>query len=40
MELSKNLNLAEMLLSESAKIKGISNIPTPQHVDNMKELAS
>lgn len=40
MQLSKNLSLAEMLNSESAKRRGISNQPTPEHVENMKLLAT
>jgi zinc D-Ala-D-Ala carboxypeptidase len=39
MLLSKNLTLAEMIRSESAKRKGISNAPTQPHIDNMKYLA-
>jgi len=40
MQLSENLSLAEMVRSESAKIKGISNKPTAQHIENMKILAT
>jgi hypothetical protein len=39
MLLSKNLTLAEMIRSESAKRKGILNTPTQPHIDNMKYLA-
>ena len=39
MQLSKNLSLAEMIRSESAKRNGISNIPTEEHLTNMKKLA-
>jgi zinc D-Ala-D-Ala carboxypeptidase len=39
MMLSKNLSLAEMIISESAKRKGISNVPTPEHKKNMEVLA-
>ena len=39
MQLSKNLSLAEMIRSESAKRKGISNTPTEEHLTNMKKLA-
>lgn len=39
MQLSKNLSLAEMIRSESAKRNGISNIPTEEHLSNMKKLA-
>jgi hypothetical protein len=39
MQLSKNLSLAEMIRSESAKRNGISNMPTEEHLTNMKKLA-
>jgi hypothetical protein len=39
MQLSKNLALAEVMRSESAKRKGISNMPTPEHIENFKILA-
>jgi len=39
MNLSKNLSLFEMTRSETAKRKGVSNEPTPQHIENMKVLA-
>jgi zinc D-Ala-D-Ala carboxypeptidase len=39
MELSKNLELAEVTRSESAKRRGINNIPTPEHIENLKKLA-
>lgn len=39
MQLSKNLSLAEMIRSESAKRNGISNMPTEEHLSNMKKLA-
>ena len=39
MELSKNLTLAEVIRSESAKRKGISNMPTEAHIANFKLLA-
>ncbi len=39
MQLSKNLALAEVTRSETAKRKGISNMPTPEHIDNFKKLA-
>ena len=39
MQLSKNLILAEVIRSETAKRKGISNIPTPEHIENFKKLA-
>jgi hypothetical protein len=37
--LSKNLMLTEMLRSESAKRRGISNKATKEHIENMKILA-
>jgi hypothetical protein len=39
MQLSKHLVLAEVTRSESAKRKGISNMPTPQHIENFKLIA-
>jgi len=39
MLLSKNLTLAEVTRSESAKRKGISNEPTAEHLENFKKLA-
>lgn len=39
MQLSKNLSLSEMIRSESAKRIGISNMPTEEHLANMKKLA-
>ena len=39
MQLSKNLALAEVIRSETAKRKGISNMPTPEHIENFKLLA-
>jgi hypothetical protein len=39
MQLSKNLSLAEIMRSETAKRKGISNMPTPEHIENFKLLA-
>lgn len=39
MQLSKNLALAEVTRSESAKRKGISNMPTEEHIENFKKLA-
>lgn len=39
MQLSKHLLLAEVMRSESAKRLGISNMPTPQHIENFKKLA-
>lgn len=39
MNLSKNLTLAEMLRSESAKRNGIKNIAPEEHINNMVQLA-
>lgn len=39
MQLSKNLSLSEMIRSESAKRAGINNMPTEEHLANMKKLA-
>lgn len=40
MQLSKNLSLSEMVISESAKKHGISNMPSEEHLANMKKLAT
>lgn len=39
MQLSEHLNLAEVTRSETAKRKGIINMPTPEHLENFKNLA-
>jgi hypothetical protein len=39
MQLSKHLSLAEVTRSDSAKRNGISNEPTPAHLENFKLLA-
>jgi uncharacterized protein YcbK (DUF882 family) len=39
MQLSKHLALAEVVRSETAKRKGISNMPTEEHTKNFKLLA-
>jgi hypothetical protein len=39
MNLSKHLTLAEAIRSESAKRLGISNMPTPEHLENGKIVA-
>lgn len=39
MQLSKHLVLAEVTRSETAKRKGISNMPTPEHIENFKLIA-
>lgn len=40
MKLSKNLELSEAIRSETAKRIGINNMPTDDHIDNLKVLAS
>ena len=39
MVLSEHFTLAEAIRSESAKRNGISNMPSPEHIANLKELA-
>lgn len=39
MKISKHLELAELIRSESAKRLGITNMPTQEHIDNLKQLA-
>jgi hypothetical protein len=39
MQLSKNLTLAEVMRSDTAKRRGIDNTPTPEHIENFKKLA-
>ena len=39
MVISQHLQLAELTRSESAKRNGISNMPTPEHIVNLKLLA-
>jgi zinc D-Ala-D-Ala carboxypeptidase len=39
MKISKHLSLAEVIRSESAKRKGINNMPTAEHLENFKLLA-
>lgn len=39
MQLSKNLSLAEVTRSETAKRRGVSNMPTEAHIANFKLLA-
>jgi len=36
MKLSEHLELAEVIRSESAKRRGISNMPTEEHIKNLK----
>jgi len=40
MKLSKNLTLAEVIRSESAKRNGIDNTPTAKHLENLKVIAN
>jgi len=39
MKISEHLELAELIRSESAKKNGISNMPTTEHIENLKKLA-
>jgi hypothetical protein len=39
MVISQHLILAELIRSESAKRNGINNMPTPEHIENLKALA-
>ena len=39
MRISEHLDLSEIIRSETAKRHGISNMPTPEHIENMKKLA-
>lgn len=39
MKLSKNLTLAEAIYSNTAKREGISNYPTPEHIEALKVTA-
>jgi zinc D-Ala-D-Ala carboxypeptidase len=39
-KLSEHLALSEVIRSESAKRNGISNMPTPEHIENFKILAT
>jgi len=38
MKLSANFNLSELIKSQTAERKGISNNPSPGQIDNLKEL--
>ena len=40
MKISEHLELSELTRSESAKRNGISNMPTPEHIENFKILAN
>jgi len=39
MRLSEHLSLAEVIISDTAKRNGISNIPTAEHLESLKILA-
>jgi hypothetical protein len=39
MKLSKNLNLSECLVSQTSKRLGISNEPTEEHLNNLRDIA-
>ena len=39
MIISEHLSLAELISSDSVKRRGISNMPTPEHIANLKALA-
>ncbi len=39
MKLSKYVSLAEVTRSDTAKRKGISNEPTPEHLENLKVIS-
>ena len=39
MKISQHLELAELIRSESAKRLGIINMPTEEHIQNLKQLA-
>ena len=36
MKLTENFSLAEMIVSPTAKRLGLSNTPTPEHIENMR----
>jgi len=39
MVISEHLTLAELIRSESAKRNGITNMPPPEHIANLKLLS-
>lgn len=39
MKISEHLELSELIRSESAKRNGLSNMPTLEHIENLKKLA-
>jgi hypothetical protein len=38
-KISEHLDLSEVIRSEQAKRMGVSNMPTPEHIENFKKLA-
>lgn len=38
-KISEHLDLSEVMRSETAKRLGVSNTPTPEHIENFKKLA-
>jgi hypothetical protein len=38
-KISEHLDLSEVVRSETAKRLGVSNMPTPEHIENFKKLA-
>jgi len=38
-KISEHLDLSEVIRSETAKRLGVSNTPTPEHIENFKKLA-
>jgi zinc D-Ala-D-Ala carboxypeptidase len=39
MKISEHLELSELTRSDNAKRLGINNMPTPEHIENLKKLA-
>ena len=39
MKISEHLDLSELIRSDSAKRAGITNMPPPEHIENLKKLA-
>jgi hypothetical protein len=35
-QLTENFTLEEMIVSPTAKRLGLSNVPTPEHIENMR----
>ncbi len=40
MKLTEHFSLAEMIVSPTAKRLGLSNTPTPEHIENMPLVVS